>query len=163
MFNREINSEIEISASPQKVWRALTDFEAFREWNPFMRPVVGEATEGTRLRVQIRPPGGRAIAFRPTVTKVAQNRELQWRGRLWMPGLFDGVHIFEIEKLGPERVKFVQREAFSGLLVPLMARTIDQTLTGFEEMNRALKERVEAGGEEANYPVENAGVTPGIG
>lgn len=50
-------------------------------------------------------------------------------------------------------MKFVQREAFSGLLVPLMARTIDQTLIGFEEMNRALKERVEAGGEEANYGV----------
>ncbi|HPJ30906.1 MAG TPA: SRPBCC domain-containing protein [Methanothrix sp.] len=66
--------------------------------------------------------------------------------RLWMPGLFDGEHIFEIEPLGPESVKFIQREEFSGLLVPLMARTIDQTLTGFEEMNRALKERVEAGG-----------------
>lgn len=102
MFNREINSVIEISASPQKVWRALTDFEAFREWNPFMRPVVGMATEGARLRVQIRPPGGKAMAFRPTVTKVTQNRELQWRGRLWMPGLFDGVHIFKIEPRGPD-------------------------------------------------------------
>lgn len=146
MFNREINSEIDILASPQKVWRALTDFEAFREWNPFMRPVMGVAEEGARLRVQIRPPGGRAVAFRPAVTKVAQNRELRWRGQLWMPGLFDGEHIFEIEPLGPERVKFIQREEFSGLLVPLMAKTIDQTLFGFEEMNRALKERVEAGG-----------------
>jgi uncharacterized protein YndB with AHSA1/START domain len=59
MFRREINSEIEISASPEAVWGALTDFEAFRDWNPFIRPVVGEAKEGTRLRVQMRPPGGR--------------------------------------------------------------------------------------------------------
>lgn len=148
MFNREINSEIEISASPQEVWRTLTDFEAFREWNPFIRPVVGMAAEGSKLRVQIRPPGGRAMAFRPTVTKVAQNRELRWRGRLWLFGLFDGEYIFEIEPLGAERVRFVQRVEFSGLLVPFMARAIDQTLSGFGEMNRALKERVEAGGEE---------------
>ena len=45
-------------------------------------------------------------------------------------------------------MKFVQREVFSGLLVPFMAKSIDQTQLGFGEMNRALKERVEAGGEE---------------
>jgi len=148
MFRREINSEIEISASPEEVWKALTDFEGFREWNPFIRPVVGEAKEGARLRVQIRPPGGRAVAFRPAVTKVARNRELRWRGRLWLFGLFDEEHIFEIEPLEAGRVRFVQREAFSGLLVPLMTTRIDQALSGFEEMNRALKERVEAGKDE---------------
>jgi hypothetical protein len=151
MFNREINSEIEISASPEDVWKALTDFEAFREWNPFIRPVVGEAKEGARLRVQMRPPGGRAVAFRPTVTKVVPNRELRWKGKLWLSGLFDGEHIFEIEPLEAERVRFVQREAFSGLLGPLMTKSIDQALSGFEEMNRALKKKVEAGGEEANW------------
>jgi hypothetical protein len=147
MFRKEIRGEIEILASPQKVWKALTDFEAFRDWNPFIRPVVGEAEEGSRLRVQIKPPGGRAVAFRPVVTQVIPDRELRWKGGLWLPALFDGEHIFEIETLGAERVRFVQREAFSGLLVPFMAKSIDQTLSGFEEMNRALKERVEAGGD----------------
>jgi hypothetical protein len=145
MFRKEIKSDIEILASPEAVWKALTDFEAFREWNAFMRPVVGEAEEGARLRVQISPPGGKAVAFRPVVTKVVPNRELRWKGRLWLSGIFDGEHIFEIEPRGAERVSFVQREAFSGLLVPFMAKSIDQTLSGFEEMNKALKERVEAG------------------
>ena len=148
MFRKEINDEIEIGAPAEAVWKALTDFESFREWNPFIRPVVGTASEGAELRVQIRPPGGRATAFRPRVTVAEANRELRWRGRLWLPGLFDGEHIFEIEPLGPGRVKFVQREVFSGLLVPFMAKSIDQTQLGFGEMNRALKERVEAGGEE---------------
>jgi len=89
------------------------------------------------------------MAFRPRVTKIVSNRELRWLGRLWIPGLLEGEHIFEIEPLGPERVRFVQREVFSGLLVPLMAKRIEeQTLPGFGEMNRALKERVETGGEE---------------
>jgi hypothetical protein len=149
MFRKEIRDEIEILASPEAVWKALTDFEAFREWNAFMRPVVGEAEEGAKLRVQIRPPGGKAMAFRPRVTKVVQDGELRWKGRLWIPGLLDEEHIFEIEPLGPDRVRFVQREVFTGLLVPLMAkRIVGQTLPGFEDMNRALKERVEAGGKE---------------
>ncbi len=145
MFRKEIRDEIEILASPEEVWKALTDFEGFRDWNPFIRPVVGQAVEGARLRVQIRPPGGRAVAFQPKVTKVAPNRELRWKGRLWVSALLDGEHIFEIEPLGPERSSFVQREVFSGLLVPLMAKSIDQTLAGFGEMNRALKERIEGG------------------
>lgn len=145
MFRKEIRNEIKIGAPAEAVWKALTDFESFRDWNPFMRPVVGTASVGAELRVQIRPPGGRAMAFRPKVTVAAANRELRWKGRLWIPGLFDGEHIFEIEPLGPGRVKLVQREVFSGLLVPFLAKSIDQTQLGFEEMNRALKERVEAG------------------
>jgi hypothetical protein len=62
-----------------------------------------------------------------------------------VPGLFGGEHSFVIQPLGENRVRFVQREAFRGLLVPLFARSLDNsTLRGFEEMNRALKERAEA-------------------
>jgi hypothetical protein len=146
MFRKEIRDEIEIRGSPEAVWKVLTDFESFVEWNSFMRPVVGVAEEGARLRVQIRPPGGRAMAFRPKVTKAVPNRELRWLGRLFLPGLLDGEHIFEIEPLGPEAVRFVQREVFRGLLVPLMGKRIEETLSGFGEMNRALKERVEVDG-----------------
>ena len=73
MFRKEISGEIEILASPEAVWKALTDFEAFRDWNPFMRPVVGEAEECAKLKVQIRPLDGRAIAFMPKVTKVVSD------------------------------------------------------------------------------------------
>ncbi|AET65241.1 SRPBCC domain-containing protein [Methanothrix harundinacea] len=147
MFRVEIRDEVEIRGSPEEVWRILTDFEAYRDWNPFIRPVVGVASEGARLRVQIRPPGGRAMAFRPRVTRVARGRELRWLGRLWLPGILDGEHIFEIEPLGPDRVRLVQREIFSGLLVPLArGRIREETIAGFREMDRALKERAEASG-----------------
>jgi hypothetical protein len=50
-----------------------------------------------------------------------------------------------IQPLDENRVRFVQREVFKGLLVPLFARSLDNnTHRGFEEMNRALKERAEA-------------------
>jgi hypothetical protein len=63
---------------------------------------------------------------------------------LLVPGLFDGEHMFEIEELDPDRVLFIQREVFKGLLVPLLARSLDRdTQRGFEEMNRALRERAE--------------------
>ena len=147
MFRKEIRDGIEIRAGAEAVWKVLTDFEGYSEWNSFIRPVVGEAEVGARLRVQIRPPGGRAMAFRPRLTAVVPQRELRWKGRLWAPGLLDAEHVFEIEPLGTDTVRLDQREIFSGLLVPFVSKKLlDRTVAGFREMNRGLKERVEAGG-----------------
>jgi hypothetical protein len=61
-----------------------------------------------------------------------------------MPGIFDGEHIFMIDPVAANRVRFTQREVFTGLLVPLLARGLDtDTRRGFEEMNQALKARAE--------------------
>ena len=57
---------------------------------------------------------------------------------------FDGEHIFTIEPLEAGDVRFVQREIFTGVLVPLFMRWLEKdTRRGFEEMNRALKLRAE--------------------
>ncbi len=85
------------------------------------------------------------MTFRPTVLNAEDNRELRWLGHLLVPGLFDGEHSLAIQPLGENCVRFVQREAFKGLLVPVFARSLDNnTQRGFEQMNRALKERAEA-------------------
>ena len=141
---KELNTEIEIQASDERVWKLLTDFASFPQWNPFIRQTKGEAKVGARLEVHIQPSGASSMTFKPVVLKVEPNRELRWIGRLLMPGLFDGEHIFIIEPLEANRVRFTQREVFTGLLVPLFARSLDKdTRRGFEEMNQALKSRAE--------------------
>ena len=141
---KELRSQIEIEAPAERVWQVLTDFAAYPEWNPFIRRVNGRPEVEEQLVVRMRPSGTRRLTFRPTVMKVEPNRQLRWLGHLLVPGLFDGEHIFEIEELDRERVLFVQREVFKGLLVPLLARTLERdTQRGFEEMNRALRERAE--------------------
>lgn len=142
---KELHTELDISAPAERVWRLLTDFPSYPEWNPFIRRISGEPTTGARLEVRIEPPGGQGMTFKPTVLDAEPNRELRWLGRLLAPGLFDGEHSLAIEPLEENRVRFVQRETFRGLLVPLFSRGLDKnTRRGFEEMNRALKERAEA-------------------
>ncbi|HEX9341976.1 MAG TPA: SRPBCC domain-containing protein [Thermoplasmata archaeon] len=142
---KEIRTEIDIEASADRVWHSLTDFPAFAEWNPFIRHVSGVPKVGTKLEVFMQSSGTRGMTFRPTVTKADRNRELRWLGHLGVPGLFDGEHIFEIEEAGPKRVRFVQRERFRGILVPLLTRSLDRDARrGFEEMNRALRTRTES-------------------
>ena len=139
-----LRTEIDINASGERVWRVLTDFGAYGEWNPFITSISGEVRRGARLKVRVQPSGGRGMTFRPTVLAADRNRELRWVGRLLFPGIFDGEHAFLITPLENGRVRLRQQETFRGLLVPLLRRLLDgQTRAGFEAMNRALKERAE--------------------
>jgi hypothetical protein len=82
--------------------------------------------------------------FRPRIIACEPNRELRWIGRLLIPGVLDGEHGFTIEPRTPRSVRFVQRELFSGVLVPLVWRRLETTTRrGFEDMNRALKAQAE--------------------
>jgi hypothetical protein len=141
---KELQSEIEIAASPERVWDILTDFAAYPRWNPFIRSISGKLEVGERLEVRLEPPGGRGITLRPTVLSAEPNRQLRWLGHLLVPGLFDGEHTLATKPLEENRVRFVQHEVFKGVLVPLVARSLANTLRGFEEMNEALKEQAEA-------------------
>jgi len=137
-----VYSHIEIDAAPPRVWDTLVDFDAYPEWNPFIQTIRGAARPGGRLTVAIRPPGRRPMTFRPLILRAQPHRELRWRGRLLLPGLCDGEHIFTIAPFSATRVRFSQRERFSGLLVPFLRRTLlESTRRGFEEMNRALERR----------------------
>jgi len=141
---KELHSQIDISASAERVWELLTDFASYPQWNPFIRHISGEPTTGERLKVRLEPPESRGITLRPKVLAAEPNHQLRWLGHLLVPGLLDAEHSFIIRALEEDRVRFVHTEAFRGLLVPLFARSLDNsTLRGFEEMNRALKERAE--------------------
>ena len=140
----ELKTEIEINASSEAVWNLLTDTSSFPEWNPFIRRLQGDLKVGQKLTVFIQPSGTRGMEFKPVVLKVEPNKELRWLGRLILPGLFDGEHIFQIGPVGSGRVLFRQREIFSGIFVPLLKNSLDtDTRRGFNEMNQKLKQLAE--------------------
>jgi len=141
---RELHSEIDIDATPERVWSVLMDFDAYPAWNPFVTRIAGDKTEGAQLEVRLEPPGGRAMTFKPAVVKHEPNREFRWHGKIAVSGLFDGEHVFIVEPRDGG-TRFVQRERFTGVLVPVLMPMIgNSTHRGFEAMNEALKARAEA-------------------
>ena len=143
---KTIETSIIIAAPPARVWDVLTDFARFPEWNPFVRSIKGGLAVGSRLDVQIAPPGKKGMRFRPTVRAADASQELRWLGSLLVPGLFDGEHYFVLEPQGNGMTRFVHGERFSGILVGLIMSMgmLDATRQGFEAMNTALMQRAEA-------------------
>jgi hypothetical protein len=142
-MSRTLQAEIEIQASAEQVWEVLTDFAAYRDWNPFIVQASGPALPGHRLELDMHLDD-RTMTFRPQVLEADPGRKLRWLGRLLMPGLFDGEHSFTIQPTGPGRVRLIQQEEFRGLLAPLLLAMIAKpTLASFHHMNQALKARVE--------------------
>jgi hypothetical protein len=141
----ELHTEIEILASPTRIWETLSEFSRFAEWNPFIPQIAGPLEVGGRLEVVISPPGGSEMTVRPTLLKVEPGRELRWHGKLLFNGLFGGEHFMQLVELAPNRTRFVHGEDFTGILVKLLGKTLTQTARGFVLMNQALKRRVEEG------------------
>jgi len=142
---RTIRSAIEIRAPLDVVWRVLTDFSAYPEWNPHIRRVRGTAKMGVRIAIESRPPGRRAVVMKPLVVAWTPPTELRWRATFMSRRLFTGEHGFRLEPMATNRVRFVQDETFSGWLVPLYARLrLPATRQGFEQVNEALRKRAES-------------------
>ena len=133
-----------MDCTPEKIWDILTNFEEYELWNPFMRQVEGDAKLGAKIKVQIRTMRGKQRIYHPIITRFEINKELRWKGKSFLPGIFDGERIFLINKTADNKVAFFHKELFSGLGVKLVGNKLDENLgEGFEKMNLALKKRAE--------------------
>lgn len=140
-MRHHIATQIDIDATPEQVWRHLTDLDAYPMWNPFMVSATGALDVGQILTIDLRPPDGRATTFRPRVTVVETGVTLEWLGRLALPGLFSGRHRFDLSPT-EHGTRLVHSETFKGLLVPFLRASLDgPTRRGFEAMNEALAHR----------------------
>lgn len=140
---RNLQTEIIINATAEKVWSILMDFDKYSEWNPFILSITGGNSVGEQLRVTLKNGKGTSV-FTPTIVTNQTAQVFEWLGSIPL-GLFKGQHRFAIEKINNTQVKFIHSEQFSGLLAGLIMSQIGETTrNGFIAMNKALKERAEA-------------------
>ncbi|MBB5021947.1 SRPBCC domain-containing protein [Desulfurispira natronophila] len=143
-FTHQIETSVDIQATPQQVWQVLTDFAGYAQWNPFMVSIDGKAKVGSRLQVRLQLDANRQMPISPKILELDAPYRLLWQGRFLLPGTFTARHIFEITPLDEGRCNLSQREEFIGLLVPFFRRSLGQTTKdGLEAMNQALATEVQ--------------------
>jgi hypothetical protein len=141
-----IRHALEIEGSAEATWGVLSDVGRYAEWNPYVLALEGELVPGRSLRVTISQENWpEPIVVEPTVVSAEPGRILHWRGCVGEGGLLDTDHVFEIQALDAQRIRFDHFEEFRGRL----AEKMDEEMRGFTQrafqaMNEALAARVRA-------------------
>lgn len=140
---KKIETSIIIKATIEQVWQVLTDFKTYPVWSPTIKSFGQEPVLGQRCSVMLEQPNGFKIKMNPRFLRIDSNREMRWKGKLFIPGIFDGEHYFILEPMEEGQVRLIQGELFSGILIPFCGKLLLTTKQGFELFNAALKQRVE--------------------
>lgn len=131
-----------IEAEPQVVWDLLTTAADYPDWNPAVLGVEGEIEDGATIRLTsvVNPQR----QFKLKVTDVRPpNHMVWWDG---MPlGLFKGVRTFDVTANGDGTSEFEMEEVYSGLMAPLITKSIPDQTEAFNQFADGLKGAAETG------------------
>jgi len=141
MFSHQIKTAIDIQATPEAIWRELTNFAFYNDWNPMLQNVRGEARAGSKLKFEVLLGNNKRLKLSAKVGKATTHEELHWTGGSAL--VIGGTHYFRLEKLSDGQTRLHHGEHFTGLLLPLMAKSIRRSEALYNAMNHALKERME--------------------
>jgi hypothetical protein len=141
-FHWSIATAVEIDAPPDRVWNVLVDLPAYPAWNPFIVRASGRVAVGETLVLHMALPDREPMVIEPRLLVVEPERELRWKGRLLLPGLFDGEHGFTLVPLDGGRTRVEHWEEFGGVLLPIARGLVhNATVEAFHALNAALAER----------------------
>lgn len=140
---KENRNEVEIKSTAEHAWHVLTDLEKYAEWNPLLYRGAGKVELGEKIVVYAKT-ASKDMKFNCEVVQVVPNQEFAWVFHVIHPFLFRGKHIFRIEPIGDGKIKFIDREQFEGLLLPMQAKDLQTNgLAAMDAMGLALKKRLE--------------------
>lgn len=129
-----------INADPQTVWDLLTDAGAYTDWNPAVLGIKGTIAEGERIRLTSIVNPNREFKLNISDMK-PPNSMVWWDG---MPlGLFKGVRTFVIAPTHDGASEFKMEEVYSGVLAPLITKSIPDMTDSFEQFADGLKAAAE--------------------
>jgi hypothetical protein len=142
----EIQTFIEIAATPQRVWSVLADFAGYDRWNPMLKKMRGKPQVGSKIRFAL-AAGPVPVRFSAEVVTVEPGRELVWIGPASPRALrrvVSGEQWFRLTATAGG-THFEHGEIFRGAAVPARWDRFESALTpAYDAMNRAIKRESEA-------------------
>ncbi|MBK6485374.1 MAG: SRPBCC domain-containing protein [Gemmatimonadetes bacterium] len=131
-----------IQAKPEVIWSLLTNAADYPTWNSTVDRVDGQVAPGERITVHASAAKGRAFPL--TVQSFDAPRRMVWSGGMPL-GLFSGRRTFTLTPQQDGVVEFSMREEFTGLLAPLITKSIPDLQPAFDTFAADLKRRAEQG------------------
>jgi hypothetical protein len=139
---KEYRASTTIAAAPEVIWAILTDAARYPEWDPGVERIEGRIAPGERITAYTKLSPGRA--FPVTVSEFTPGQKMVWSSKMPL-GLFKGERTFLLKPQRHGRVEVAIWERFSGLLLPLIGRSLPNLTPTFEAFLAGLKRRAEGG------------------
>lgn len=131
-------AEVRIKATPESVWTTLMDVGRWHELDSSITRVEGTPALGATVTVHAKV--GRAFPLK--VVEFEPSRRMVLSGGMPL-GLFKGQRTYALTPEADGTVRFAMREAFSGLLAPLITKSIPNLQPSFDEFTANIKKRSE--------------------
>ena len=138
---KSFNTTIQINASTEKVWNILTKISEWGEWNTTIENIEGSIAPGSKVTVRAKAMPERAFPLK--VSDFVPNKSMVWSGGIPL-GLFTGKRTFTITSDEENVTNFSMSENFTGLLAPLITRSIPDLQPSFDEFSTCLKKHAES-------------------
>ena len=138
---KSFSTSITIQSSPETVWAILTDGAAWPTWNSTIDKVEGDIAPGNKITVFSKVNPGRAFPLK--VSEFVPSQRMVWAGGMPL-GLFKGERTYTLTPKG-SGVEFSMREEFTGLMAPLITKSIPDLQPSFDAFAKDLKRRAEIG------------------
>lgn len=131
-----------IQAPADRIWQILTTASDYPLWDPSAIKIEGTIAAGQKITAYTKLSPDRA--FPVTITHFEPPAKMVWQGGMPL-GLFKGERTFTLSPNQNGTIQFTVQEQFSGLLLPLMRRTIPDMTQTFEQFAAGLKAWAEKG------------------
>lgn len=136
---KSFSATTRIRSTPERVWQLLMETRLWPELDSSIARVEGTPALGAKITVHAKL--GRVFPL--SVVDFAPSQRMVLSGGMPL-GLFKGERVYTVASEGDGTVTFSMREAFTGLLAPLITRSIPNLQPSFDEFAANLKKRSEA-------------------
>ncbi len=130
---------INIKAQPKSIWTLLTNAKDFPRWNSTIQNIDGTIalSEKIQLRATIAPER----IFKLKVSEFIPEQKMVWRDGA--APMFQGVRTFVLNPKTDGSTDFLMQEIFSGLMLPMIAKSLPDFGPTFEKYATNLKRAAE--------------------
>lgn len=129
-----------IDADPDTIWALLSDTSTWKDWNPTIVSIDGTIAEGEKVKLVSTLNPKRA--FNLSVTSVKAPSEMVWSDGMPL-GLFKGERTYRLTPHGDGTTEFFMEEAYTGLMAPLITKSIPDMTENFAQFADGLKAAAE--------------------
>ena len=137
---------VDINASPEEVWRVLTDFENYEQWNPLAVRCATSLVPGEPIDMWVRLGPGPLRKQREWVRTCTPGQEFSYTMKPVPPGALRSLRTQQLSDLGDGRTRYTAHFEVRGWLSPVVQLLFGRALKhGFDGVAAGLKTQAERG------------------